>query len=124
MPQYKPDTIDDVHVSLFQMPHTDSQITAKGQKAALTASHFVGIVPKRRGGGMVSAREFREYADECMRSAKTVRSDKELKALLRMAEAWLEAADLLERPLKTDSARSVGPQWPTDDPGFVRRFGR
>ncbi len=42
-----------------------------------------------------------------MRSAKTVRSDKELKALLRLAEAWLEAADLLERPLKTDSARSI-----------------
>jgi hypothetical protein len=57
---------------------------------------------------MVSAKEFREYADECMRSAKTVRSDKELKALLRMAEAWLEAADLLERQLKTDSARSIG----------------
>ena len=38
---------------------------------------------------MVSAKEFREYANECMRSAKTVRSDKELKALLRMAEAWL-----------------------------------
>ena len=65
---------------------------------------------------MVSAKEFREYADECMRSAKTVRSDKELKALLRMAEAWLEAADLLERPLKTDSARSIGLHWPTDDP--------
>lgn len=73
---------------------------------------------------MVSAKEFREYADECMRSAKTVRSDKELKALLQMAEAWLEAADLLERPRKTDSARSIGLNWPTDDPGFVRRFGR
>jgi hypothetical protein len=73
---------------------------------------------------MVSAKEFREYADECMRSAKTVRSDKELKALLRMAEVWLEAADLLERPLKPDTSRSTGLHWPTDEPGFVRRFGR
>jgi hypothetical protein len=46
----------------------------------------------------VSAKEFREYADECLGWAKTAKSDKERKTFLQMAQAWLEAADLSETP--------------------------
>jgi hypothetical protein len=45
---------------------------------------------------VVSAKEFREYADECLGWAKTAKSDKERRTFLQMAQAWLEAADLLE----------------------------
>jgi hypothetical protein len=42
----------------------------------------------------MSAREFREYADACIAWAKTAKSYKECRDFLRMAQAWLEAADL------------------------------
>jgi hypothetical protein len=48
------------------------------------------------GEHVVSAKEFREYADECLGWAKTAKSDKERRTFLQMAQAWLEAADLLE----------------------------
>ena len=44
----------------------------------------------------MSAHEFRKYADECLAWAKTTKSDKERRDFLRMAEAWLLAANLLE----------------------------
>ena len=49
----------------------------------------------------MSAKEYREYADECMRSARnsTLVKEwlvKECREFLRTAEAWLQAADLLE----------------------------
>lgn len=44
----------------------------------------------------MSAREYREYADECMRSAKNSTLVKECREFLQTAEAWLHAADLLE----------------------------
>jgi len=44
----------------------------------------------------MSAKEFREYADECLGWAKTAKSDKERKNFVQMAQAWLEAADLSE----------------------------
>jgi hypothetical protein len=43
-----------------------------------------------------SAKEFREYADECLGWAKAAKSDKERRTFLQMAQAWLEAADLSE----------------------------
>jgi hypothetical protein len=46
----------------------------------------------------VSAKEFREYADECLGWAKTAKSDEERKTFGQMAQAWLEAADLSETP--------------------------
>ena len=42
------------------------------------------------------AKEYREYADECMRSAKNSTVVKECREFLQTAEAWLHAADLLE----------------------------
>ena len=47
-----------------------------------------------KGKRVVSAKEFREYADECMRSAKMAKSVKERRDFLQKAEAWLQAADL------------------------------
>ena len=47
-----------------------------------------------KGKRVMSAKEFREYADECMRSAKMAKSVKERRDFLQKAEAWLQAADL------------------------------
>jgi hypothetical protein len=44
----------------------------------------------------MSAKEYREYADECMRWAKNSTLVKECREFLQTAEAWLQAADLLE----------------------------
>ena len=44
----------------------------------------------------MSAKEYRECADECMRSAKNSTLVKECREFLQTAEAWLQAADLLE----------------------------
>jgi hypothetical protein len=48
---------------------------------------------------MSAAEEFRKYADECLYWAKTAPSDKDCRDFLRMAEAWLQAATLLDPPL-------------------------
>jgi hypothetical protein len=48
------------------------------------------------GERIVSAKEYREYADECMRSAKASALVKACREFLQEAEAWLDAADLLE----------------------------
>ena len=45
----------------------------------------------------MSAKEFREYADECLGWAKAAKSDKDRRNFLQMAQAWLDAADLLRR---------------------------
>jgi hypothetical protein len=44
----------------------------------------------------MTARQYREYADECLRSAKNSTLAKECREFLQTAEAWLHAADLLE----------------------------
>ena len=44
----------------------------------------------------MSAKEYREYADECMRWARNSTLVKECREFPRTAEAWLQAADLLE----------------------------
>jgi hypothetical protein len=40
----------------------------------------------------VSAKEYREFAHECMGWAKTARSDQEQRIFLQMARTWLWAA--------------------------------
>jgi hypothetical protein len=40
----------------------------------------------------VSAKEFRDNADECMGWVRTARSDRERAIFLQMAETWLQAA--------------------------------
>jgi hypothetical protein len=41
---------------------------------------------------VVSAKEFRKLADECMGWARTARSDREREIFLQMAQTWLWAA--------------------------------
>ena len=48
------------------------------------------------GERVMSAKQYREYADECVRSAKNSTLVKECREFLQTAEAWLHAADLLE----------------------------
>jgi hypothetical protein len=57
-----------------------------------------------------SAVEFRRFADECLRWAETTPSDKDRRDFLRMAEAWLHAAALLEaqQPVPTGQCRILG----------------
>jgi hypothetical protein len=59
---------------------------------------------------MSSAKEFREYADECMDWARTARSEKERAIFIEMAQTWLAAAARLEARAcqRGDSARSDG----------------
>jgi hypothetical protein len=45
----------------------------------------------------MSAHEYRQYADECLSWAKTAQSDRDRRDFLRMAEAWLQAAILIEQ---------------------------
>jgi hypothetical protein len=56
----------------------------------------------------MSPYEFRRYADECLEWAKTTQSDKDRRDFLRMAEAWIQAAALLERPPPSLNARPRG----------------
>jgi hypothetical protein len=41
---------------------------------------------------MSSAKEYREYADECMGWAKSAKTDHERDLFLQMAKAWMDAA--------------------------------
>lgn len=41
---------------------------------------------------MTSAYEYREYAQECVRSAAQAKTEKERKAFLEMAHAWTRVA--------------------------------
>jgi hypothetical protein len=40
----------------------------------------------------MSAKQFREFADENLQWARTAKSEKEQRIFLRMAEAWLDVA--------------------------------
>ena len=44
-----------------------------------------------------SAKEYREFMEECLRWARTTRSEKHREALIEMAKTWREAAVQLER---------------------------
>jgi hypothetical protein len=54
---------------------------------------------RQTGERIVSAKKYREYADECIRSAKNSTLVKECREFLQTAEAWLQAADLAEAEL-------------------------
>ena len=45
---------------------------------------------------MTTAKDYREFADECLGWAKTAKSDRERRIFLQMAEAWLNVAARLE----------------------------
>jgi hypothetical protein len=65
----------------------------------------------------VSAKEFRECADECLGWAKTAKSDKERKIFLQMAQVWLEAAHLREtRPPPERDPATVDLKQESDGP--------
>jgi hypothetical protein len=51
----------------------------------------------RDGERIVSPKELRENAEECMDRARTARSDRERAIFLQMAVTWRQAADRLER---------------------------
>ncbi len=55
---------------------------------------------------MTSAKEFREYADECIEWAKTVTSDRERAIFRDMARNWLEAARKVEGSKTTHKLRA------------------
>jgi hypothetical protein len=44
-----------------------------------------------------SAKEYREFMEECMQWARTTRSEKHREALIEIAKTWREAAAHLER---------------------------
>jgi hypothetical protein len=44
------------------------------------------------GPRVMSAKEFREYATECMEWAKSAKTDHERDIFLQMAKTWMEAA--------------------------------
>jgi hypothetical protein len=60
----------------------------------------------------MSAKEYREYADECLAWAKKATTDKERRDFLKMAEAWLQAAALLTPTTKAASSNGHAPEGP------------
>ena len=54
----------------------------------------------------MSSKEYREFADECMRWAKTARNDREKRIFLQMAEAWLNAAVRADRREQREATAS------------------
>jgi hypothetical protein len=64
----------------------------------------------------MSAKQFREYADECMSWAKTAASDKDRQNYLQMAEVWLRAVAQYEkgRPSRKRSEALDRPPMPPD----------
>jgi len=59
-----------------------------------------------------SPKEFREFADECLRWADETRSERHRQVLLDMAKTWMQAALQLERSLALidDSTPSSKPR--------------
>jgi hypothetical protein len=58
------------------------------------------------GERVVSSKEYRDFADECLGWAKTAKSDNERDIFLQMAQVWLEAAMRSEEgPTKVHRAR-------------------
>ena len=53
-----------------------------------------------------SAKEYREFMEECLRWARTTRSEKHREALIEMAKTWREAAVQLERVADASRAES------------------
>jgi hypothetical protein len=51
--------------------------------------------------------KFREYAEQCKRLAQTAGSEKDRKALLEIAEAWLNCAVEAERMAKKGGRKAL-----------------
>jgi len=49
-----------------------------------------------RGRVVTTAKEYRDYAAECMEWAKTATTDADREIFLQMAASWLKAASLAE----------------------------
>jgi hypothetical protein len=60
------------------------------------ALHALHDMPSKSRRPHMTAKEFREYAEEHFGWAKTARSARERQTFLQMAQAWLEAADVWE----------------------------
>jgi hypothetical protein len=56
---------------------------------------------------MATAREFQEFADECMRWAVEARTEDQRQAFLQMASAWTQAALRLEGVLIPDTISAL-----------------
>ena len=56
---------------------------------------------------MATAKEYREYADECMGWAKNARSDRERAIFVQMANTWLQAAVVWETRHENPSAEAI-----------------
>jgi hypothetical protein len=64
---------------------------------------------------VISAKEYQEYAAECLEWAKTAKGDHERDLFLEMAKTWMEAA-LLAKDRDAPSPReSARPTTNTDD---------
>jgi hypothetical protein len=45
---------------------------------------------------MASAKEYRDFAEECLRWAEKAKDDAQRKAFLEMANSWVQAAAMLD----------------------------
>jgi hypothetical protein len=68
-----------------------------------TLRYIPSLPPYLRGGGeramAASPKEFREFAQECLRWADETKSERHRQVLLDMAKTWMQAALQLERSL-------------------------
>ena len=58
---------------------------------------------------MTKEREYRAYAGTCVDLANKATNDEDKKHLLAMAEAWLDLADRVQRPVPEPDASSLHP---------------
>jgi hypothetical protein len=65
---------------------------------------------------MSSAKEFREYADECKEWAKSAKTDHERDIFLQMAKSWMDAA-LLARDRGEPPLSAALTKRPSDQDG-------
>jgi hypothetical protein len=73
---------------LLQIPHLQSILSFRFAESS--AGHLRCCVMK-------SAAEYRAYAEQCIESAKTARSQEACDALLEMARVWIDAAHQLDQ---------------------------
>lgn len=56
---------------------------------------------KPRAAPVTTAKEYREFAEECLDAAEKANSDRKRESYLQMANRWLGAAERLENPNET-----------------------
>jgi hypothetical protein len=65
---------------------------------------------------MASAKEFRDYADECKQWAKSAKTNRERDIFLQMAKSWMDAALLArDREVPPPSTPMTKPPSDLDD---------